>query len=82
MRTVFKYLKEYKWLLIIGPFFKLVEAVLELFLPYFMSLAVDNGVLMRDKSYVIKMGGVMFCTATVGIVSALICQYTASIVSQ
>ena len=82
MRTVFKYLKEYKWLLFIGPFFKLVEAVLELFLPYFMSLAVDNGVLMRDKSYVIKMGGVMFCTATVGIVSALICQYTASIVSQ
>ena len=82
MKAVIKYLKDYKWLLMIGPFFKLVEAVLELFLPYFMSLAVDYGVLKEDKSYVIKMGVIMLITATVGIGSALICQYTASIVSQ
>ena len=82
VKAILKYLKEYKWLLIIGPFFKLVEAVLELFLPYFMSLAVDHGVLKEDKSYVIKMGITMLITATIGIVSALICQYTASIVSQ
>ena len=82
MKSVLKYLKEYKWLLIIGPFFKLVEAILELFLPYFMSLAVDYGVLRDDKAYVIKMGLIMLLTATIGIVSALICQYTASIVSQ
>lgn len=82
MKVVTKYLREYKLLLVVGPAFKLFEAILELFLPYLMSLAIDNGVLANDKSYVMKIGLIMVCTATVGVVSALICQYTASIVSQ
>jgi ATP-binding cassette subfamily B protein len=82
MKQLTKFLKPYKKLLFIGPFFKLLEAVLELFLPFFMAKVIDIGVANGDRSYIIKMGGIMLLTALVGVGCALICQYSASLVSQ
>jgi ATP-binding cassette subfamily B protein len=82
MKQLTRFLKPYTKLLIIGPSFKLFEAILELFLPYFMSKVIDVGVAGRDKKYIIMMGGIMLATAIIGIICALICQYSASIVSQ
>lgn len=82
MKSLLKYLKPYKKLLIIGPFFKLMEAILELMLPFLMSKVIDIGVANQDKGYVLRMGGIMLLTAVVGVCCALICQYSASLVSQ
>lgn len=82
MKSLLKYLKPYKKLLILGPAFKLSEAVLELMLPFLMSKAVDIGVANADKAYILKIGVIMLLTALVGIACALICQYSASLVSQ
>ena len=82
MKQLTRFLKPYTKLLIIGPSFKLFEAILELFLPYFMSKVIDVGVAGRDKRYILMMGGVMLGTAIIGIICALICQYSASLVSQ
>ena len=76
------FLKPYRKQLIVGPLFKLLEAVLELLLPTLMSLLIDQGVRNHDQSYILNMGGQMLLTAVVGIASALICQYSASIASQ
>ncbi len=82
MKQLTKFLKPYTKLLIIGPMFKLFEAILELFLPFFMSKVIDVGVAKGDKGYIIAMGGIMLATAIIGVCFALICQYSASLVSQ
>lgn len=77
-----KYLKPYRVQCMLGPFFKLVEAVLELYLPLLMAQVIDKGALTGDSDYVIRMGGVMLGIVTVGLCCALICQYMASVTSQ
>lgn len=82
MKIILTYLKPYKKLLIIGPLFKLIEAILELFLPYLMSKVIDVGVANNDTGYIIRIGLLMLGIAITGISAALVCQYSASIVSQ
>lgn len=82
MRSMYPFLKPYRKQLIVGPFFKFAEAVLELMLPTMMSHMIDSGVLLRDTSYIWRMGIAMLVCICVGLGSALICQYSASIASQ
>ena len=58
----------------IGPIFKLLEAVLELMMPILMAMLIDNGVDTGDTSYILKIGGLMALTALIGLMSALVCQ--------
>lgn len=82
LKYLFKFLSPYKKLLVAGPVFKLLEAILELMLPLLMAKIIDNGVAAGDRSYILKVGGIMLLTALVGTGCALICQYSASLVSQ
>jgi ATP-binding cassette subfamily B protein len=77
-----KYLKPYKKQLILGPAFKLFEAILELFIPLMMAKLIDNGVKANNPSYIYMMGGIMIATAITGAGSAFLCQYYASLASQ
>lgn len=76
------YLKPYRRQCILGPFFKLLEAILELYLPLLMARVIDRGVVGGDTAYVWRMGGVMLGIVTVGLGCALVCQYMASVASQ
>lgn len=83
MVKLFKaYLKDYKFQLIVGPLCKLFEAVLELIVPLVMANIIDVGVANKDTDYILKMGSVMVLLGVVGLCSALVCQYTASVASQ
>ncbi len=82
MKRLFPFLKPYRLQLIIGPFFKLSEAVLEILIPTFMAMLIDNGINKGDGDYVVRMGIFMFIVATCGVIFALICQFSASIASQ
>lgn len=82
MKKLSHFLKPYTKLLIIGPTFKLFEAILELLLPFLMSKVIDKGVATGNSRYIITMGGIMLITAIVGVCCALVCQYSASLVSQ
>lgn len=82
MMKLSKYLKNYRKQLVIGPTFKLIEAIFELFIPLVMASIVDVGVKNRDISYVLKMGGLMIGLGIVGLGCALVCQYLASVASQ
>lgn len=76
------FLRPYKKQLVIGPFFKLVEAILELLIPMMMVYVIDVGVKNNDKPYVIGMGFIMLGISAVGLCCALVCQYSASVASQ
>ncbi|GIP56055.1 ABC transporter ATP-binding protein [Paenibacillus vini] len=76
------YLKAYKKESILGPLFKLLEAILELLLPTIVALIVNHGIGNRDTSYVMKMGGLMVIMSLLGFGSSLICQHYAARASQ
>ncbi|GIO36449.1 multidrug ABC transporter ATP-binding protein [Paenibacillus antibioticophila] len=76
------FLKPYKKETILGPLFKLLEAILELLLPTIVALTVNHGIGNRDSSYVLKMGVLMLAMTLLGYGSSLICQYYAARASQ
>lgn len=82
MLKLVRFLRDYKKECILGPFFKLLEAVIELLIPTAMAWIIDNGVLKGDRAYVWKMGLLMLVMATAGVAFALICQYFAARASQ
>ena len=75
------YLKKYRIYVILGPIFKLIEAVFELIVPIVTSLIIDKGVRQGDLTYVWHMGAVLIGLSAVGLGSTLICQKFASIAS-
>ncbi len=77
-----KYLKHYKKELIIGPFFKLMEAIFELIVPLVMASIIDIGIKNNDKSFVLQRGGLILLLGVAGLIFALICQYSAARASQ
>ncbi|MBL1223603.1 ABC transporter ATP-binding protein [Enterococcus sp. BWR-S5] len=76
------YAKKYKKQIILGPFFKFLEACFELVLPLMMARLVDNGIQADDSGYVLKMAGLMVLMSVIGLVCVMICQYYSSIASQ
>lgn len=77
-----RFLKRYRVQVILGPVFKLTEAVLELIVPIITAMIIDNGVKKGDVAYVWRMGGVLLLLGAVGLCCALVCQKMASIASQ
>lgn len=75
-------LKPYRAHLIIGPFFKLTEAVLELLVPLLIAQIIDQGIVKGDINFIWRRGLLAFGLAAAGLISALICQYTASLAAQ
>lgn len=82
MFRLLRFAKPYKKQIILGPIFKLLEAILEILLPTIMILVVDKGIKIRSISYIFEIGGVMLLIATLGVTFAFTCQYFASIASQ
>ena len=83
MRVLWQYLKPYKKQLIVGPAFKLTEAVLEILVPTIMAkYLIDIGIRNADSSYIFKTGALMLALAVIGLGCALVCQYNASVASQ
>ena len=77
-----RYLKQYKLQVILGPLFKLTEAVFELIVPLITAMIIDNGVKKGDVPYIWRMGGLMLLLGIVELLCAIICQKMASIASQ
>lgn len=82
MRKLARYLNKFKGQVILGPVFKLVEAVLELLVPLVMASIIDVGIRGGDEGYVWRMGGILVILAMLGFSSAMVAQYAASRASQ
>lgn len=82
MLKLARFLKRYRKQVIIGPIFKLIEAIFELIVPVLTARMIDNGVRTGNVSYIWHMGGLMLLLGATGLCSALVCQKLASIASQ
>lgn len=77
-----RFFAPYKKEFILGPLFKLAEAVLELMLPTVTAFIIDRGIIAGDRDEVLKWGAVMLIFAVTGWTAAIVCQFFASRASQ
>lgn len=80
--SVFSYAKKYKKQLILGPAFKLMEAIFELTLPLFMAYLIDSGIREKNISVVYAATLYMLGLSILGLLCVLVCQYYAAVASQ
>ncbi|MGY3702905.1 ATP-binding protein [Vagococcus martis] len=80
--SVFSYAKKYKKQLILGPAFKLMEAIFELTLPLFMAYLIDSGIREQNISVVYAATLYMLALSILGLLCVLVCQYYAAVASQ
>jgi ATP-binding cassette subfamily B multidrug efflux pump len=73
-----RYLRHYKKESVIGPLFKLLEAVFELIVPLMMARLIDVGVRGGDTGVILKIGGLMVGMGVLGLVCSLTAQYFAA----
>ena len=82
MLRIARYLKGFRRQVIIGPIFKLTEAIFELIVPLVMASIIDVGVKNGDTMFILQRGGLMVLLGILGLGCALICQYNAALASQ
>ncbi len=78
MIKLLRYLKNYKKESIIGPLFKLTEAIFELIVPLVMSDIIDIGIANGDKRYILGKGGLLLLFGFVGLCCSLTAQFFAA----
>lgn len=78
MKHLFSALKAYKKEAILSPFFKLLEATLELIVPLIVAKIVDVGIPSGDRIYIVKMCLVLVLFGVVGLTFSLTAQYFAA----
>lgn len=78
MKTLLKYLKNYRKECVLAPLFKLLEAVFELLVPLIVAAMIDKGIGGHDPDAVWRYGLILLALAAVGLVSAITAQLFAA----
>ena len=78
MFRLLHYMKSYKKEAVLGPLFKLLEALLELLVPLVIAAVIDTGIAGNDRSYVIRMCLLLVGLGVVGLVFSITAQYFAA----
>lgn len=78
MKIILPFLKEYKKESILAPLFKMLEAILELFVPLVVAAVIDRGIHDQNKPYIFLLCGLLFLLALVGLGFSITAQYFAA----
>ncbi|MGN1295599.1 MAG: ABC transporter ATP-binding protein [Bacilli bacterium] len=78
MKNVFAHFKNYRLSSILAPTFKLLEALIDLFVPLVVSSLIDKGISANDVSYIIKMVLIIIGLAFIGLGFSLLGQFFAA----
>ena len=86
MKKLLGYFKNYKSQSVLGPFFKLLEALFELFVPIVVGLIVDRGLGARvngaypnaDTAYIVKMCLLLAAFGVIGLGFSVTAKYFAA----
>lgn len=78
MKSLLKFIKEYRKEALLGPAFKLTEALFELFVPLVVASIIDKGIKNSDTSYIIKCGLLMVALGIIGFLCATLAQFFAA----
>ena len=78
MKRLLVYLKTYRKECVLGPLFKLLEALFELFVPLVMTAIIDVGISSGDPRYILERCGLLALLAVVGLICSITAQYFAA----
>lgn len=78
MKKLLKYLRPYRKESILGPLFKLAEALLELLVPLAVAAIIDRGIRAGNYGYVFGMAGLLILFGAVGLAFSVTAQYFAA----
>ncbi|MBB6062383.1 ATP-binding cassette subfamily B protein [Thermosipho japonicus] len=78
MKSIFKYLRKYTFLIILAVIFVVVQAILNLYLPDLMGDIVNKGVSRGNVDYILSVGWKMLFVTLLNITAAIISAYFAS----
>ena len=78
MKKLLVYLRDYKKETVLGPLFKLLEALFELLVPLIMASIIDKGISNGDKNYIVRMCLVLVGLGIIGLACSLTAQYFAA----
>ncbi|MBR4224238.1 MAG: ABC transporter ATP-binding protein [Oscillospiraceae bacterium] len=73
-----RFVKGYRIQCLLGPLFKLLEALFELFVPLVVADMIDKGISGKDMPYVIRCAGILALLALVGLGFSVTAQYFAA----
>lgn len=78
MKTLRKYLKNYKKEAALSPLFKMLEALFDLFVPLVVADIIDIGIANNDMDYVLKHVLLMILLAVAGWIVSITAQFFAA----
>ena len=78
MKVLLPILKKYRREALLAPFFKLVEALLELLVPLIMASMIDRGIANGDRIYVLRQSGLLLVLGAAGLGFSIVAQYFAA----
>lgn len=78
MKNLLQYIKQYRKEAVLGPLFKLTEALFELFVPLVVAKIIDSGIGNGDKHIIYTNGMLMIALGIIGFICAIIAQYFAA----
>lgn len=78
MKKLFDYMKFYRMESILGPLFKLLEALFELLVPLVVAAIIDRGIACNNTGYIIKMALVLLALGIIGLACSITAQYFAA----
>ncbi len=78
MKSILKYLKNYKAECFFAPFFKLLEACFDLFVPLVVKSIIDVGIAGGDKKYIYSRILILVALGVIGLTCAISAQYFAA----
>lgn len=78
MKHLLPYFKKYKWLSILAPAFKMLEACFDLTVPLIVAQIIDTGIAENNKSYIISRFIMLILMALLGLLSSFTAQFFAA----
>ena len=78
MKKLLYFMKDYKKESVLAPFFKMLEAFFELFVPLVVASIIDDGIVPKDSGHIIRMCLLLLVLAAVGLTCSITAQYFAA----
>ena len=78
LKKLLVHIKQYRKESLLGPLFKLMEALFELFVPLVIASIIDNGISGGDRAHVVRMCIVLVVLGIIGLCFSITAQYFAA----
>ncbi|CDZ74249.1 ABC transporter, permease/ATP-binding protein [Peptoniphilus sp. ING2-D1G] len=78
LSKLLSYVKEYKKYAFLSPVFVVIEVIMDIFIPYLMSLIIDRGIKLQSEAEILKVGSLLVGAVIVALITGILSGYFAT----